>query len=111
MPRRIHAETSSPTASTSRATGAPSRRIRAPATPGPATSAPELASAFLACASTRRSRSTTCVSTTCAAEPAMVKMVPMKKPTAYIHGMDNQPIQYARGTLATATASRLSPTM
>ncbi len=72
MPRRIAADSSSKPASNSRATGAPSSLINAPARPGPATSAPELASAFFALASTSRSRSTTCVNTICAALPAEV---------------------------------------
>ena len=96
-------------ASTSSASGAPTSLISAPAKPGPATSAPELASAFFACASTSRSRATTCVSTICAAVPAVVKMVPIRKPLTYIHGIDSQPSHQASGTPATTKASALSP--
>ena len=111
MPRRIVAETSSSSASTSSASGAPTILINAPASPGPATSAPEVASAFLACASTSRSRATTWVSTICAAVPAVVKIVPSRKPQTYIQVIDSQPIHHANGTLATTSASNVSPTM
>ena len=109
MPRRMAADTSNSTASTSKASGAPISLISAPAAPGPATSAPDIASAFFACASTSRSRATTCVSTICAAEPAIVEIVPSKKPQAYIQPIESQPIHQANGTLATTNASVVSP--
>ena len=73
----------SSTASASSATGAPTSRIRKPATPGPATSAAEPASAFLACASTSRDLGTTCVSTICAAVPEVTMTQPITKATPY----------------------------
>ena len=111
MPRRIRADTSSSAASNSSATGAPSSLISAPARPGPATSAPELASAFFALASTSRSRSTTCVSTTCAALPAEVLTMPMTNATTYSHVMDSWCIHHASGMLAAPSASVISPAM
>ena len=103
------ADSSSSTASTSSATGAPNSLISRPAKPGPATSEPEVASAFFACASTSRSRGTTWVSTICAAVPAVVATVPMRKPTTYNHVIDSQPSHHASGTLATVNAMMVSP--
>ena len=105
------AEASTITASTRSVSGAPSKRIKAPARPGPTTSAPEVARPLRAWASTRRSRGTTWVSTICAALPASVDTVPSMKPTTYNQVMFNQPAQAATGTLATATAMLSSPAM
>jgi hypothetical protein len=110
-PRRIEAENASSTASTSKASGAPTTLISTPASPGPRTSAPEPARAFLACASTRRSRGTTWVRTICAALPATVKTVPIRRPMTYSQPIVSQPAHQASGTLATARPSMHSPAM
>ena len=41
--------------------------------------------------------------------PAVVAIVPMTKPTPYTHPFDNQPSHQPTGTLATTTASAVSP--
>ena len=97
MPRNNTTEPTSKQASATMASGAPSKRISAPAKPGPVTSASELASAFCAWARTSWSRPTSWMSTSCAAEPATVYTQPRQKATRYINGMDKSPIHQARG--------------
>ena len=64
MPRRMVMDTSSISASTASASGAPSSLINRPASPGPATSAPEDAS-VLGMRLDETARGTICVSTIC----------------------------------------------
>ena len=104
------ADNSSSSASSNKASGAPSNFTNTPARPGPATSAPELASALRACASTSRWRGTTWVSTIWAALPANMLTAPMMKPTAYSTSMRSQPSHQVNGTASTARAMVNSPT-